>query len=660
MDDKNKIAKFLSYFGELDNIEICNRKVRFSLDEVQYYNEQRWDNVYFVGEVEKWAPRCSDKTIISKKYFYLDFDVRQGRYQKDGYIMSDDEIFEVWEQLICAFKDSIFSDWTFFVFSGNGFQVHWIGKESFKIDLNDYSKAVKCIMNYCAELLESNKIDIKLDFACSNIARLWRLPYTYNYSRWNKFWLPLRKAEVWRAQKDVRCSWVTLKDFMDFSWLYWPETVIDEDTYVPKEVIPGGEDEMEAINNIPIENLVYDYCWLRMQSGSNWEKNFKSLKDWDNIWLFKKDNHLVWKGTHYIHEPKNGDGGGWNCFWFVREHYWLSTEETFKRFEDKYFYIKEIGDRNRKLFKEQKVKEEFVAAQKKVEEAQNTTVDDIKADKQKMFESIKDVDSIYREGVAVEWMTDNLNDWLWKILLGSMNIMVWAPNSWKTTFMYVMIMHNLRRWLKVGLLTYEMRLQDIIEQYYFWQIGAMSRYDSAQITDEDNQKTMEYKRELVLNDNFYCRENLSCGLSDLKADIERMKKFGANVVFIDNLVKIRRTNNEFTDNTAVIEYLYQVSKATGMAIIILHHSDKPSANKNEFGFRWTWDVLIKPDNVFFLKRPWLKISDRDSLSADEKAQLIVRKQKQRSGTSKLWDESVYFYKWWYYDLKEWWQKMGWL
>jgi hypothetical protein len=56
------------------------------------------------------------------------------------------------------------------------------------------------------------------------------------------------------------------------------------------------------------------------------------------------------------------------------------------------------------------VKEEFVAAQKKVEEAQNTTVDDIKADKQKMFESIKDVDSIYREGVAVEWMTDNLND----------------------------------------------------------------------------------------------------------------------------------------------------------------------------------------------------------------------------------------------------------
>jgi hypothetical protein len=103
-----------------------------------------------------------------------------------------------------------------------------------------------------------------------------------------------------------------------------------------------------------------------------------------------------------------------------------------------------------------------------------------------------------------------------------------------------------------------------------------------------------------------------------------------------------------------------VSKATGMAIIILHHSDKPSANKNEFGFRWTWDVLIKPDNVFFLKRPWLKISDRDSLSADEKAQLIVRKQKQRSGTSKLWDESVYFYKWWYYDLKEWWQKMGWL
>ena len=120
-----------------------------------------------------------------------------------------------------------------------------------------------------------------------------------------------------------------------------------------------------------------------------------------------------------------------------------------------------------------------------------------------------------------------------------------------------------------------MRFKDIVEQYYFWQIGAMSRYDSAQMTDEDNQKTLEYKQSLLMNDNFYCRENLSCKFSDLKADIELMKKFGANVVFIDNLVKIRWTSNEFLDNSAVIEYLYQVSKESGMAIIILHHSDKP-------------------------------------------------------------------------------------
>ena len=664
MSDKNKILSFLSNFWELENIEISNLRQRFSIDDIVYYNEQRWDNVYFCWNVDPEAERCSNDTIISKNYFYLDFDVRQGRYEKDKYIMTDEEVFEIWEKIKTALNDSILLWWRFFVFSGNGFQVHRIWKEPMVIDKNTYSKAMKFIMNYCAEnILKRYDIDVKLDMACSNIARVWRLPYTYNHSRVKKFWLEPRKAEVRARQTKEVCELIDLETFTWFANEYWEEVIVDKDTteYKPKECVYDGENEMEAINAIPIENLIFDYCWLKID---NQGKNFKSPKDWENTGMFVKDNCVIYTGTHYIHQPsawKDKKWVWWNCFWFVREHYWLSTEETFKWFEDRYFYIKEIADRNRKLYREQMEKEEQEQAKEKIEKAKNITPDDITQEKQKLFEWIKDIDNIYRWWKAVERMTDNLNENIWKILLGSMNIMVWAPNSWKTTFMYVMIMHNLKKWLKVWLLTYEMRLKDIIEQYYFWQIWAMGRYDSAIMTEEDNQKTMEYKKQLIMNENFYSCENLSCKFTDLKADIEKMKKFWADVVFIDNLIKIRWTTNEFADNTAVIEYLYQVSKETWMAIILLHHSDKTSANKNEFWFRWTGDVLIKPDNVFFLKRPWLKIpaDQRDRMSADDKAELIVRKQKQRSWTSKIWEERVYFYKWWYYTLSDWGKKMSW-
>ena len=48
---------------------------------------------------------------------------------------------------------------------------------------------------------------------------------------------------------------------------------------------------------------------------------------------------------------------------------------------------------------------------------------------------------------------------------------------------------------------------------------------TANITDEDNEKTLQYKHALVTNKNFFHCENLKCNLDSLKLDIEKMIKF---------------------------------------------------------------------------------------------------------------------------------------
>jgi len=55
-------------------------------------------------------------------------------------------------------------------------------------------------------------------------------------------------------------------------------------------------------------------------------------------------------------------------------------------------------------------------------------------------------------------------------------------------------------------------------------------------------------------------------------------------------------------------------------------------------------VQIKPDNIFYLKRPSLTLEKDSEMTRDEKAELVVMKSKQRLGKACLDEVSIYFYK----------------
>lgn len=648
-----KINRFLSYFGNLKNIEISSWPMAYGIEELE--NRNKTSEAYFLWElrdVKKWyVPRhTKDDDIFQKRYFYIDFDIRQWWLEKTWECLTDNKLLEIELELrkVIDWIDML-KDRTFIVFTGNGFHYHRISKEPVVVNKSIYTRAMELILEKVRTALTEKDIDIKVDSAPKNIARLARLPYTINHARVRKYWeygIEEWESYVVEARKDVRTD--LLSRFPDLAEERWEEIVVQE--YKPKKAFEVWYwCTIDAINEIPIEDLIYKYCWVPINKNG---KDFISLKDWWPVGMYKKWNCVAWSGTHYILEPTL-PVKWYNSYSFVKDHYcnWEDSS-VFTRFRDNYQHIREIDDNNRKQYGEQAKEEKNKEFRKDIStESKVITDDEIEDDRSKNMESIKDVKGIYRWGIMVDFMVDELNEKIKRIHLWTLNIIVWSPNAWKTTFSYLMMKHNLTRWLKVWFLSYEMQFRDIIEQYYFRQIWAMDRFMNARITEEDNIKTNKHKEELVMDKNFLHYECLDSNLEILKTHIDKMTKFWANVVFIDNLIKIRRTESELLDNTKVIEYLYRVSHERDIAIIILHHTDKVAAIKNLLSFRGTGDVQIKPDNLYYIKRPGLSIENWESTEL-EKAELDVRKVKQRLWKASLEEVEIYFYKWEYYSLEE--------
>jgi hypothetical protein len=49
-------------------------------------------NIYFLASVDNKLKRNSDKDIIFKNYFYVDFDIRENYFKDQKTIISDDEL----------------------------------------------------------------------------------------------------------------------------------------------------------------------------------------------------------------------------------------------------------------------------------------------------------------------------------------------------------------------------------------------------------------------------------------------------------------------------------------------------------------------------------------------------------------------------------------
>lgn len=135
-------------------------------------------DLYFLGGIDETlrkpipSPRrIYDCDIIRKSYIAFDFDVR-----KEHPDLTDENIKEYAEAMGELLKGhQVLGGWRYMVFSGNGFHVYYTTTVPLTIEAHVYAEGYKRL---CKEF---DFLPTTLpDEACSNISRIFRLPYSRN------------------------------------------------------------------------------------------------------------------------------------------------------------------------------------------------------------------------------------------------------------------------------------------------------------------------------------------------------------------------------------------------------------------------------------------------------------------------------------------------
>lgn len=226
--------KFLNRFSW--NLEFNTLDTVYSkLEDIPSFEEK---NVFFLaGLKEPLNRRASDNDISLKNYFVLDLDIRSN--SEDD--ISDEEIKACADILEETLDWTPFADWSYINYSWNGLHVYYIGKD-IQATARQYSDGVGYIYREFERVVDNNLFSP--DYACRNIWRIMRLPWSVNQKNW-------KKVEILR-EKQVSSSLVSF--------------------------IPAFAEKEEAIREKEIEERRQRALEVRKQVSSRWRSSI-----WDDI-----------------------------------------------------------------------------------------------------------------------------------------------------------------------------------------------------------------------------------------------------------------------------------------------------------------------------------------------------------------------------------------
>jgi len=187
------VSKFL--------LDISSNHTEYSKNFTSIITEQEalsntTDNIFFLSGVRsKSTSRASDKDIASKKYFYIDLDIKKALATqpqfKDIYKLPS----EVGNQKVLKYANQVkqllgttrLSDWRYIVYTGNGVHVYYVSETALDVGTDitalQYKKWIEMILNEFEGLSNDSftKSLLSPDRACSNIWRISRLAWSYNH-----------------------------------------------------------------------------------------------------------------------------------------------------------------------------------------------------------------------------------------------------------------------------------------------------------------------------------------------------------------------------------------------------------------------------------------------------------------------------------------------
>jgi len=153
------------------------------------------DNIFFLSGVRSnLTKRASDKDVVSKKYFYIDLDIKkvlstQPQF-KDIYKLPSEvgtqKVIKYANQIKRLLGNTRLSDWRYINFTGNGVHIYYVSETALDVGADitatQYKRWLEMILDEFEGLSEDEftRALLSPDKACSNIGRIARLPWSFN------------------------------------------------------------------------------------------------------------------------------------------------------------------------------------------------------------------------------------------------------------------------------------------------------------------------------------------------------------------------------------------------------------------------------------------------------------------------------------------------
>ena len=316
----NKLKEFIAklewpkWVTEISNLHKNLGKFE-QLDEIL----EKEDSLYFVSFIPSYKrifinnnnhqnpPRTKEDYIAWKRYIQADFDIRSYIFKHEWRVISNEELMEYLPKLEAGLKsDESLASYNAIVFSWNGFHFYWIW-ETVYIDGETYSRAVTAIYDRIKSIFKDTP-ELRPDYATSNIARLMRLPGTWNKKE--KYGLPPAKVEILKFEDTISPLVGKLHDIWKRAKQKESKR-IESDLKKIKEYTPSRKESdywpfgnwrwwyNEINENVKISTLVSKYTWRKLADNG---KNFISNLDgwYTGAYVIPEENVVVHMWTPHF------------------------------------------------------------------------------------------------------------------------------------------------------------------------------------------------------------------------------------------------------------------------------------------------------------------------------------------------------------------------
>ena len=564
-------------------IEISNGKKVFGYypesSITKIVNANKSQELYFMAcrEIDNPMDRCKDEHIKNKTYVYFDFDLK-----KMG--MTTEQIKDKTEHIINSLDGTKFGHWSYLIFSGGGLHLYYVSTPT-ATSKEAYSKGYEL---YAQEI--SNIIGVEADIACRNVARIGRVP-----TSWNNKHEPI-KTEIMFASDEIT-------DFLNEMQVAGANEIeriaeIQREELALREIrqfsdLNKKESSFEDIEKIPVEQEVLkDFPQWTFDGKNFWQSNGKRATSAHKA---KDSNALILSDSRWFPFSYKGMG----TFLYRREMSKLNNQQTFEYFESNYGL-----------------------SPKKVEIKIETKQEDTK----------------------YTWGLDVLNHNFALIKRGNYILLTGETGDGKSTFAFFQAKENAKMGNKALYLSIEMESDDLINDIATRCAGITLEEEYKREVPEHKLKAKESKIKEIKAikgvEIMGMRKGSVVTVEEIRNIIIKKKP---DIIYIDNFdLIVCDEKDELKAQRIKSMEIMRLSSTMNIPIVVLHHFRKKSSGQKG-GTRTVDDIggnrkiTHDADRIVIMKR-----NVGEDLSPQDKSEIGMILAKARCGNRSY--QSIYFHK----------------